>query len=593
MDFDYFVKRAQLFTEKVEVQVLEEATFNDDKYSQLNHDWNRLVGFQRATGIVPVTGSAANTQARTRIWKYLLSTIFDEKIGEDIRSQMVPNQDVTLGQRMKVNGANYSSWGKIMEYFMDSGAITIDEMRKALQDVSGFLNIISNIESHNPGIKRIEKLGKAAIAKSEGDLGKLDKILLELIKGRQEAEKENKEFTSSYEDGVDETADDGTADDLKQLKDILAVDDTESIKNSPMDPYSRGLSLKRRQLCGMSSAQFNQLSQFLSPMVKKARDLTRKIRGGKYTPTDEFEDNTDDIYASVAGWVQTAIDAILENLNAFQDDMSLAEDDPDYKNFVNAMSLPYNNVKKYMDDFMSLIKSGATPPLEDVYKMIDAAIKGYSNGGYKKVANLFQWLKYELSSSIEAADMADEMNDVPQGEYYGFEPRAIQEVFGNETSEYRSLFDNWYNCKREMVKYFTERKLDKQAKKLRDLESSGEGQQKPQGVSQSPFDKEINRLKSVLAIKEDELQTALSPEEEQSIRVELDRIQKTLLDLQAQSNQWYVDNYKGDEEEEGGMSYMTEQVAKDSKFKKNPNQHMVDRGFRKFKNYNQWMIYND
>ena len=44
---------------------------------------------------------------------------------------------------------------------------------------------------------------------------------------------------------------------------------------------------------------------------------------------------------------------------------------------------------------------------------------------------------------------------------------------------------------------------------------------------------------------------------------------------------------------EGVEHYLCEQVIKDTKFKSNPNHAYVDRGFKKFKNYNHWMTENE
>jgi len=38
--------------------------------------------------------------------------------------------------------------------------------------------------------------------------------------------------------------------------------------------------------------------------------------------------------------------------------------------------------------------------------------------------------------------------------------------------------------------------------------------------------------------------------------------------------------------------YMEEQVQRDNKFGKSPTQ-FKDKGFKKFQNYNQWLIFND
>jgi len=242
------------------------------------------------------------------------------------------------------------------------------------------------------------------------------------------------------------------------------------------------------------------------------------------------------------------------------------------------------------------LEKGIGQSLEGVVKSFNG-IKNHPNAP-ENLKRLLDLIIQELERRVSSGE----------SKYFGYDADIYEKIINTE--ELRHDFQVYQTAKEKIksadLQTLTSRYQDKISKYMSQLEGkydmyhktdSKYAPKKSDMSEKNPHADALETAKIILNLTRKELiKTSVggNPLERERILEKMKKEQDAVNELQAQFDEWERENPKSDETpmEESVMIYMTEQFKKDSKFSK-PIEKFEERGFKKFKNYNHWLTYND
>jgi hypothetical protein len=452
-------------------------------------------------------------------------------------------------------------------------------------------------------------------------------------------------------------SDDAENDDVNKDSEVLnyiSKDDSDEVERL-FTGVRLGANRRMKELTGgstypMSYLQYTKLFSYLLPRLKTASAESRRLKiqkdsGSSQEPSEQDLSNP---YADVQGWIETAAETLKEGILAYKDLLESGEIDID--EVVDESGRPdrlaqtlamwkRENFEKTLSDIVTSFGGLKTSPSPEQFmnKMVSLSDQ-MADSGNKSASALFMALGKEFRElyESEAPENYEETDDQP---YIGFDTRALKKVFG--LGEGLELFKAWYGFRKSLQDYNME-KLDfrksnaymdkkeqwnalasgttykpesneqklqqiailKKQREIEDKQERGEdttedeknlakmearygtlGNREPVEVRQkNPWQKKIDDVQIKIQHAEESLQFA-DPAYAKELKNSIARMNAELEAYYAKASEWQPI-------QESVLSYMEEQVQKDNKFG-NPVGNYVSKGYKRFKNYNHWLVVNE
>lgn len=309
---------------------------------------------------------------------------------------------------------------------------------------------------------------------------------------------------------------------------------------------------------GVDLNQYYQQKSGGNELVKQINKLTRQLKSGKASISTEDDGAlSPDVYYA---------DAISEELSQIAKYIGNggAEDGGIWGKSKSSNPSTPDEWRAYFGKELS----------EEDYNVIDNFIETRITGGQglthetmlKVASNLGKKspvLKQLGEYLANVASESEEYDSYESRDYPGYDERALDKILN--TDEKRDAFANWYS-------------IDKVEKEKRNTQDLNKALNQFQSYARGREDG--SSVKTV----EDQIADLYALAGQADNQKEIQRIKKKIETLQNQPQ-------SPDEEEEGVMGYMTEQVAREALY--HPKGEFVDRGFKKFKNYDHWLSHNN
>jgi hypothetical protein len=448
------------------------------------------------------------------------------------------------------------------------------------------------------------------------------------------------------ENSSDEVGEEAKNED-SQMLDYISSDDSEEVdrlnSNLRIGVNRRMKELTAAETYPMSYLQYTKLTSYLEPRLRQALKESRQLKKSKNPESQEMgESDLQNPYEDVQGWIQDAAETLKEGILSYKELYDSGEIEMD--EIVDESGRPdklaqilvmwkRENFEKSLNDIVTSFANLKNKPSPDKFmeKMVSLSDQ-MADAGNKSASALFMALGKEFKELYET-EAPDDYTETAEQPYIGFDLRVLKKIFQGDAGE---LFKAWYGFRKALEEFNMERLDFRRSNNLMDareklrshisgekmtgsnqsgltkaivrqrsiianMEDAGEdttkeklrlqkmegslGKSSPEPKQQkNPYQKMIDDLQVKIQTAEEQLQYA-EPEYSTQLKQSIDRMNAALETAYQKASEWQP-------VQESVLSYMEEQVNKDNKFKKSPNQ-FKGRGFKKFANYGQWLMFND
>jgi hypothetical protein len=456
-------------------------------------------------------------------------------------------------------------------------------------------------------------------------------------------------WNSIFEDKAEEsTTEDGSDLDSKML-DYISSDDSDEVERLNSN-LRIGVNRRMKELTSsgtypMSYLQYTKLTSYLEPRLRKALYESRKLKktNNPESQTEASKSDLENPYGDVQGWIEDAAETLKEGILSYKElyDSGEIEMDEIVDNSGRPDKLAQilvmwkrENFEKSLNDIVTSFASLQNKPSPEKFmeKMVSLSDK-MADSGNKSASALFMALGREFKELYET-EAPEDYTETDEQPYAGFDLRVLRKIFQGDGGE---LFKAWYEFRKALQEFNLERLDFRKSNNLMDAKEKLRAFASGENISKSPdsgLTKAIIRQKAVIANMQDagqdttkeelrlqKMEASLGKEQSPEPKQQKNPYQKTIDDLQikiqnaeeqlkyaepeyatqlkqsiARMNAALESAYQQASDwqpvQESVLSYMTEQVNRDNKFSKQKGQ-FVDRGFKKVKNYNHWMIVNE
>jgi hypothetical protein len=571
MNFDYFVERADILTE------MARPTSIFGNFPQVKDAYVALYAQIKNSGDV---NPSQTSQIRNRLYNF--TEVF---LNQQDESVMDYYKSIATNSNTR-----FANWAKIMDTLLNEGKIDPNQLIT-------FWNSIF-----------------------EGETGE-----------------------ASTEDGNESTNEDS------QMLDYISSDDTNEVERLNSN-LRIGVNRRMKELTSsgtypMSYLQYTKLTSYLEPRLRQALNESRKLKKSQNpeSQVESSETNLQNPYEDVQGWIQDAAETLREGILSYKELYDSGEIEMD--EIVDESGRPdklaqilvmwkRENFEKSLSDIVTSFANLKNKPSPDKFmeKMVSLSDQ-MADAGNKSASALFMALGREFKELYET-EAPEDYTETSEQPYIGFDIRVLKKIFQGDGGE---LFKAWYEFRKALQDFNMERLDFRRSNNLMDakeklrahvagenipkyndsglmkaiirqrnvianMKDAGEdttkeelrlqkmeaslGQEKsPEPKQQkNPYQKTIDDLQVKIQTAEEQLQHA-EPEYAIQLKQSIARMNAALESAYQQASEWQP-------VQESVLSYMTEQANKDNKFSKQKGQ-FVDRGFKKVKNYNHWMIVNE
>lgn len=452
----------------------------------------------------------------------------------------------------------------------------------------------------------------------------------------------------SSEGQTQETSEDSDED--SQMLSYITSDDTDEVDRLASN-LRIGVNRRMKELTGdktypMSYLQYTKLYSYLEPRLRQALNGSRQLRKSK-NPEASSEPSEGDLqnpYEDVQGWIEDAAETLKEGILSYKElyDSGEIELDEivDESGRVDKLAQilvlwKRENFEKSLNDIVTSFANLKNKPSPDKFmeKMTNLSDQ-MADAGNKSASALFMALGREFKELYET-EAPEEYSETDEQPYIGFDTRILKKVFG--LGEGLELFKAWYEFRKSLQDFNMERLDFRRSNDFLDAKErlrahiAGETMNKS---NESGLTKAIVRQRAVIANMQDagedttkeELRlkkmednlgknTSVEPKQQKNpwqkriddTQIKIAHAQEALQSadpayakqltqsigrLNAELEMYYQKASEWKPVQESVSFYMVEQVQRDNKFGKSPTQ-FKDRGFKKFQNYNQWLVFND
>lgn len=371
----------------------------------------------------------------------------------------------------------------------------------------------------------------------------------------------------------------------------LSSSEFESLVNDPdaIDQYmssisaktggnrARGMNKSMEDITGIDADEYRKLVAEVGPYLREINQLRANrnsaVRRGTYNKQESAPQSPEVDYAST-------LMSVLEQFIELR--YQLDETDYDESNLDNASAIiseiPVTEIEKTYDMYEQMVDSGVgttKSELEQLISKIDSNPKAP-----KSFVAFLELLKNQADQYVPEKFTSERT-------YEGYDGDILDQVL--DTPEKKRLFDTWYRINAKWRELKNAQREDRFISKL--INANFFDDRGIEGDNAIDYSDDIRNLiaqKEELENRRDDAASKGDDATAQKYENYILHLTSTIDELKSKSSV-KVESFEPDMDM---MVYMTEQVYRDS-FIPRKNEKFVDRGFKKPKNYWQWMDLNN
>jgi len=341
----------------------------------------------------------------------------------------------------------------------------------------------------------------------------------------------------------------------------------QSVTNKGITEYEQSTSKVRDLVLTMNKIMGN----------RKKRKLEQSGQEVQQTSTVDYDPNIDFAYGIVDA-IETVLDSRNEYLQEVQSgEIELDELPREVQNLVSSKSAEADlNYIKGMYEKMITDKTGTTP---EEFETFIGKLKGIK-GMTPERASIFDLLMNEISD-LESHELLNISTSETQ--YPGYDTDVIAKVL--DDSDKKESFDEWFRTHTQWRKAKNEKLEQLLMNKMISLQIKLNPKLQGADNNEEFFNPAIQQLMTSIQGYQKMMDKTTDPNKEQQILKKIEQIQAKIAEIRGNKN-----NPPPEEQEEDIMDTFVESL--ESSYYK-PKGQFVDRGFKKFSNYAQWLMNND
>lgn len=294
--------------------------------------------------------------------------------------------------------------------------------------------------------------------------------------------------------------------------------------------------------------------------------------------SDNYNPNID--YAhSIVDAIETLIDSKNEYMQEVESGQIEIEELPrDVQILINSKSVDADlNYIKDMYETMISDNTGTTP---EEFELFLSKLKGM-RGMTPDRSRIFDLLSTEISKLDD-----HELIDIPESEkkYRGYDADVVKKIL--DTPEKREAFDDWFRKNTSWRKAKNDKLEQKLINKIITLQIKLNPKLQGMDDDEMFINPAIQQYMASIQGYQKMLDNVTDPEKEQKIIKKIKEIQAKISQIRGQAKNPLPE----EQEEDFVMESFVESL--NSTFYK-PNGKFIDRGFKKYSNYGQWLMNND
>ena len=382
-----------------------------------------------------------------------------------------------------------------------------------------------------------------------------------------------------------------------------------------------------REATHMTMMQFNQLTARIKPLISKINQLMggRKISSTKTGENPErskyFQQSqatsepqsVESVANPYSGFIDSIFDAIemvdssrsawihdLKTKRATMEDIvdSNGEEDEAMMNLVTMKDTQFDSLVKNLTDYYTTEQASNSQISPDSFhETMKDLIKSSLANSKPKRASFFQALIDEMRELLKTGD-ASEYFITEKQPFINVDPQVIKQVLGDPSTQEYQLFKRWYDANAAWKTRNSEKRQMKIENMISDLHMQGKqaelGVKPEEKVESNPYAKKLSRLLFKVEEAIREMESEDDPDYKQELYDKIKMMNARAEYLSELNDKWESQHGSSDDEPMGEsvMYYMTEQVKTDKQFSPKINTEKTI-GYKSFKNYNQWLNYNE
>ncbi len=388
---------------------------------------------------------------------------------------------------------------------------------------------------------------------------------------------------------------------LEKVVDDANIDQHKNLVATRGGNRKKGYNREVVDTLGVSADDFRTVSQQAEPIVtalnrimgSRKSNLTKKGQPEVAAAAPQQGGSPDlDFAYSVVDAIDSLLESRIDYLAELKRDPSILDEiDDNTKVLLSDAARELIETVKGM--YTEMINSGTGVSPEEFTQQIQNMSQAMTDAGKSKKAMLYDMIANEVEELTNfSADMRGLQDSIGTNEkrYPGYDTDVLAKIV--DTPEKQELFDKWFDMHTQWRKNKNEKLEQLWIRKLMQLNFFDRKGIEDDG--RNYMDADVQALLSQQRRYFEMLQKEENPDRQAAL-------QKKVMDITKQIKMKrgeYVPEAPKDEapqpeeqEESGVMGYMTEQVSKDRHLGK-PTGKFVDRGFKKFVNYNHWLEVN-
>ena len=311
---------------------------------------------------------------------------------------------------------------------------------------------------------------------------------------------------------------------------------------------------------------------------RKKRKLEQSGQLVPETPTGDYNPNVDYAYAIV-----DAIETILDSKNEYSQEVKSGEIELDelpreVQVLVNSKTAESDlNYLKGMYEKTITDKTGSTP---EEFQTFLGKLKGIK-GMTPERASVFDLLLQEIED-LESHELLN--IETSESQYPGYDPDVVAKYL--DSPDKQEAFDDWYRSHTQWRKAKNEKLEQLLINKMIDLQIKLNPKLQGANNDEIFINPEIQQYMGSIQGYQKKLDSETDPKKEEFYQAKIEDLQKKIADVRQRKNQPQVP----EEQEEDIMDTFVESLQ--SNYYK-PKGQFVERGFKKYPNYAQWLMNND